>query len=151
MRRALLALVLLLLAAGPARAEDAQQVADALRASPVYQAPGLDLLDVPTLTSELEDSSPQLYVAALPAAAASTPEQAKDLAIAVGKALAETDDVVLVITAGGKVGAGQGAVAKAHGVDAAAALSEELTSLHALTKDAVTAFVLSFEERITNQ
>jgi hypothetical protein len=151
MRRLLLALGVLLVAAVPAQAEDPAELATALRAAPVYQAPGLDLVDVATLTSELADTNPRLYVAVLPATAASAPAQAKELAVAIGTALAESDDVVLVITANGKFGTGQGDVAKAHGVDSAKALTEELKSLHTLTKDTLTAFVLSFAERVANQ
>jgi hypothetical protein len=151
MRRVLLALALLLLAASPARAEDVAQLAAALRTSPVHQAPGLDLVDVATLTSELTGTDPRLYVAVLPATAAGTPAQAKDLAVAIGKELAESDAVVLVITADGAFGTGHGDVAKAHGVDSAKALAAELKDLHSLTKDALTAFVLSFAERVANQ
>jgi hypothetical protein len=151
MRRLLLVVGLLLLTAAPARAEDAAQVAAALHVSPVYQAPGLDLVDVASLTSELQDTDPQLYVAVLPASAGSTQTSAKDLAIEIGKALKESDDVVLVIAANGKFGTGHGDVAKARGVDSAAALTEELKSLHSLKKDALTAFVLSFSQRIAGQ
>ena len=150
MRRGLVAAALLLLAV-PARADQAQQIAAALRTSPVYEAPGLDLVDVAALTSELTGTDPKVYVAVLPASAATTPGQAKDLAIAVGQALAESDDVVRVVTANGRFGAGQGDVARAHGVDTVKALEEELTTLRSLDKDALTAFVLSFSERVANQ
>ena len=150
MRRVLVAVVLILLAV-PARADEAQQIAAALLTAPVYQAPGVDLLDVAALTPELTGTDPKVYVAALPATAATTPGQAKDLAIAIGKALAASDGVVLVITANGRFGTGQGDVARAHGVDTVTALDQELKTLHSLDKDALTAFVLSFSERVANQ
>jgi hypothetical protein len=150
-RGLLLGLGLVLLAAGPARAADAAEVAAALQVSPVYQAPGLDLVDVPTIASEVASTDPQVYVVVLPASAATTPAQAKDLAVAIGTALKRSNDVVLVITANGKFGTGQGDVAKAHGVDSAAALTAELKDLHSLTKDDLTAFVLSFTQRVATQ
>jgi hypothetical protein len=151
MRRLLLALGLLLLTAGPARAEDPALLAAALQTHPVYQAPGLDLVDVAALTTELDDSDPRVYVAVLAATAAATPAAARDLAVAVGKAMAADDGVVLVITGNGTFGTGHGDAAGARGVDSGAALTAELKDLHGLTKDSLDAFVLSFAERIANQ
>lgn len=151
MKRLLLAVVLVVLAAAPARAESAEEVAAALRGAPVYQASGLGLVDVGTLTAELADGDPQVYVAVLPASAAGNGAQARQRAIDIGKALAVSDSVVLVITANRHFGTGQGTAAAARGVDSRAALSSELAGLEGFTKDELTAFALSFAERVTNQ
>ena len=56
MKRLLLVVPLLvLLLPGTARADNASQVAQALQNSPVYQAKGLDLVDVPGLQSARQD------------------------------------------------------------------------------------------------
>ena len=153
MRRVLLPLLLLLLApTGTAYAESADQVASALRNSPVYQSSGLDLVDVPTLASELSGTDPQVYVAVLPASAASSAKQADERATEIGRALGESDAVVLVITANKHLGAGEGSRAADRGVDADAALKAELSSERgAFDKDAITAFVTSFKERVLSQ
>lgn len=151
MKRLLLAVVLVALAASPARAENAEEVAAALRGAPVYQASGLGLVDVATLTAELADGDPQVYVAVLPASAAGSAAQARQRAIDIGRALAVSDSVVLVITANRHFGTGQGSAASARGVDSRAALRAELQDLQGFTKDALTALALSFAERVTNQ
>ena len=66
MRRAVLLVPLFLLPfTGTAKAETAEQVAAALRTSPVFQSKGLDLVDVATLTAELQGSDPKLDLAVL--------------------------------------------------------------------------------------
>jgi uncharacterized membrane protein YgcG len=151
MKRLLLVAALLLLSATPAHAENAQQVAEALRSSPVYQSAGVDLVDVATLTNELANTDPQVYVAVLPASAADSGSAARERAVEIGRALGRSDDVVLVITANGRFGTGEGSEAAARGVRSGKALQEELKALHGHDKDALTAFVTSFAERITNQ
>lgn len=154
MKRLLVLLVLVLLAVpGTARAEDASQVAAALRSSPVYQSPGLDLVDVAALTSELSGSNPKVDVAVLPAAAASTAGQARQLAIDIGKALGDTDAVVLVVTASQHLGAGAGSGAVSRGVDAQTALAEELAGIKGqpFNKETLTAFAIAFKERVAQQ
>lgn len=151
MKRLLLAVLLVLLAASPARAESAAQVAAALRSSPVYQSAGLDLVDVGTLTSELAGGDPQVYVAVLPASAAASPADAQKRAVEIGDALAATGAVVLVITANRHFGSGQGTAAAARGVDAGEALKKEVEHLKSFTKDDLTLLVTSFAERIANQ
>lgn len=151
MKRLVLAALVLLLAVSPARADDATQVAAALRSSPVYQAAGLDLVDVGPLTSELSNSDPQVYVAVLTASAASSGAQARERAIEIGKALDVSDSVVLVITANKYFGTGQGSGAAARGVNSRDALARELKNLEGFTKDNLTVFVTSFVERVQNQ
>lgn len=153
MKRLVLAVLLLLLAASPARADDASQVAAALRSTPIYQASGLDLVDVATLTAELSGSDPRVVVAVLEASAASSAEQAHQRAIDIGRSLAQSDTVVLVVTANKHVGSAQGSGAAARGADAKEALESELEDFRdkPFDKDNVTAFVTSFAERIKNQ
>ena len=152
MRRALLLALPLLLVAAPARAETADQVASALRNAPVYQAGGLDLVDVATLTSELSGTDPQVYVAVLPASAASSAAEADERATEIGRALGEGDAVVLVVTANRHLGAGEGSAAADRGVDADEALREELAQDRgSFSKDNVTAFVLAFAERVQSE
>ncbi len=148
---ALLAAVVTL-APGIAYAENAAQVASALRTSPVYQANGLNLIDVPSVTSEVSGTNPQVYVAVLAAGAASTAQEADDLATEIGRALGVSNAVVLVVTASKHLGAGEGSAAAAQGVSADSALADELaTDRGGFTKDNVTAFVLSFSQRIAQQ
>jgi hypothetical protein len=111
MKRLLVGLLLVLLAARPAAADTPAQIAAALHSSPVYQAAGLDLVDVGTLTSELARTSPQVYVAVLPASAASSNADAGRRAVEIARELGESDAVVLVITASSRAGAGQGSTA----------------------------------------
>jgi hypothetical protein len=153
MRRVLLALLLLLLAASPARAESATEVAAALRTSPVYQAAGLDLVDVGTLTSELSGTSPRVVVAVLDASAADSADQATERARQIGDALGQGGSVVLVVTANRHLGAAQGPLATAHGVNAGAALEAEAQGTRGkpFDKDTLTAFVTAFAERVANQ
>jgi hypothetical protein len=150
MKRLPLALVLLVLAV-PARADTSAQVAAALRASPVYQSTGLDLVDVATLTSELAGTDPQVYVAVLPASAAASPADARKRAVEIGDALASSSAVVLVITENRHFGSGQGGAAAARGVDSGEALKKEVESLRAFTKADLTLLVTSFAERVANQ
>lgn len=129
MKRLLLVLPLLvLLLPGTAHADSASQVAQALQGSPVYQAQGLDLVDVAGLQSALQGGDPPVYVAVLTAAAASTPDQAHARAIEIGKALGQSDAVVLVITASRKLGAAEGNGAASRGVQSGADLSAVLSS-----------------------
>jgi hypothetical protein len=150
MKRLPLALVLLVLAV-PARADTSAQVAAALRASPVYQSTGLDLVDVATLTSELAGTDPQVYVAVLPASAAASPADARKRAVEIGDALASSSAVVLVITENRHFGSGQGGAAAARGVDSGEALKKEVEGLRAFTKADLTLLVTSFAERVANQ
>jgi hypothetical protein len=153
MKRLLVALLLLLLAASPARADSVEQVATALRSSPVYQASGLDLVDVGALTAELSGTSPRVVVAVLDASAASSKEQAEERANQIGGALGQAGTVVLVVTANRHLGASQGPVARAHGVDAGAALRAEAAETRGqpFDKDTLTALVTGFAERVANQ
>jgi hypothetical protein len=151
MRRLLPALLLLLIAAVPAHADDAGKIALALRTSPVYQAPGLNLVDVAALSTELSGRTPRIVVAVLPAGVASSDDQAQSIAIDIGAALGDPDAVVLVITMNRHLGVGQGHAAAARQVDARAALAAERGVLSAFTKDNLTAFVTSVAERVQNQ
>ncbi|HUR13513.1 MAG TPA: hypothetical protein VM097_03350 [Mycobacteriales bacterium] len=151
MRRLLLPVLLVLLAAAPARAENAEQVAAALRGAPVYQAPGLDLVEVGTLSSELADSDPRVYLAVLPASAAANAAQARQRAIDIGTVLDMSDSVVLVITANHHFGSGQGDGAAARGVDSGDALRKEVADLASFTKGDLTLLVTSFAQRVANQ
>jgi hypothetical protein len=151
MKRLLLALLVVLAVASPARAENAQQVAAALRSSPVYQSQGLDLVDVGALAAELEGTDPQVDVAVLPASAAATDAEARSRAVDIGRALGDSDAVVLVITANRHLGAGNGSAAAARGVNARTALSKERAELAGFDKDGLTAFVLAFAERVADQ
>jgi hypothetical protein len=150
MTRLWLAALLVLLAV-PAQAEDAAQVAAALRASAVYQAPGLDLVDAPTLVSELAATDPRVYVAVLPASAAATPADAKQRAVEIGDALGDTGAVVLVITANRHFGSAQGSAAVARGVDSGEALKKAVQGLGSFTSSDLTVLVTSFAEGVANQ
>ena len=154
MKRLLVLIALLLVALpGTAYAENASQVAAALRSSPVYQSRGLDLVDVAKLQSELNGSDPQVDVAVLVSGAASSGEQARQRAVEIGRALGDTNAVVLVITASKHLGAGAGNGAASRGVDANAALKAELADFSgkAFSKDNLTAFVTSFKQRVAEQ
>lgn len=144
--------VLVLATAGPVHAESSAQVAEALRISPVYQSAGLDLVDVAVLNGELSGRSPAVKVAILEGAAASSDRQARDRAVEIGTALGDTNAVVLVITANRHLGAGAGKGAFGRGVRAPEALEAERKDFSDFgDKDALTAFVTSFAERIANQ
>jgi hypothetical protein len=149
-KRLLLAALLVLLAV-PARAEDANQVAAALRSSAVYQAPGLDLVDVPTLVAELAASDPRVYVAVLPASAAASAADARRRAVEIGDALADTGAVVLVITANRHFGSAQGSAAVARGADTGEALKKAVEDLRSFTSSDLTVLVTSFAESVANQ
>ena len=138
---------------GTASAETPDQVAQALRDSPVYQSSGLDLVDVAVLRSELQGSNPPLYAAILPGAAASTGQQAETRATEILQKLGNNDAVVLVITANQKLGAAGGPGARAQGIEVRAALKAEIAGIQGkpFTKDTVGAFVLSFKERLVLQ
>jgi hypothetical protein len=138
---------------GTANADVVSEAAAALRSAPVYQAAGLDLVDVATLTADLAGRDPRLDVAVLPASAASSSSEARALAVQIGRAVNDTNAVVLVITANKHLGVAEGSGAARRGVNANAALQAELPTASALpfTKDNVTAFVLSFEQRIAQQ
>jgi hypothetical protein len=154
MKRLLVLLVLVVLAVpGTAHAESIAQVAAALRSSPVYQSPGLDVVDVAGLTSVLSGTDPQVDVAVLPAAAASSDQQARLRAIAIGKALADSNLVVLVITANQHFGVGEGNAAASRGVNASAALAQERAAIKGqpFNKATLTAFVTGFVQQIGQQ
>jgi hypothetical protein len=153
MKRLLLSGLLVLLAVTPARADNATQVAAALRSSPVYQAAGLDLVDVGKLTSKLSGTNPRVVVAVLGTAAAGSGAEAHQRAVDIGKALGESDAVVLVITASKHLGSAEGSGAAARGVDAKGALDAELSDFHGkdFDKDNLTVFATSFADRIANQ
>lgn len=150
----LLLVPLLVLAwSGPALAVDAERVAVALRSSPVYQEPGVDVVDVVTLTAELTADAPRVVVAVLSTEAASDDAAARSQAIAIGSALLESDLVVLVVTADGHYGTAAGKAAVSRGVDAREALAAERESVQGapFDKDIVTALVTSFAQRIAGQ
>ncbi|MBC7677719.1 MAG: hypothetical protein H7233_01835, partial [Pseudorhodobacter sp.] len=129
MKRLLLVVPLLvLLLPGTARADNASQVAQALQSSPVYQAKGLDLVDVPGLQSALQGGDPPVYVAVLPAAAAATSDEAHSRAVAIGTALGNRDAVVLAITPNQHLGAAEGAGAAPRGVQSGADLQAVLAA-----------------------
>ena len=154
MKRLLVLCALLLVAVpGTAHAENASQVAAALRSSPVYQSPGLDLVDVAGLQAALNGSDPQVDLAVLPASAASSASQARDRAVAIGRSLGDTNAVVLVITASKHLGTGAGRGAVSRGVDENAALQAGLADFNgkAFSKDNLTAFVKAFKDRIAEQ
>lgn len=152
MKRLLLLVALLLVAVpGAARAENAEQVAAALRTSPVFQQGGVDLVDVAGLKAELDGTDPQIYLAVLSASAASSDVQARSRAVDIGKALGDSDAVVLVITENEHFGAGAGAAAADRGVDARQALSAARKDVSGFSKDDLTALVTSFAERVAQQ
>ncbi len=153
MKRLLLALVLVLLAATPARAEDAVQVAAALRAAPVYQAPGLELVNVATLTGELAGSDPPVVVAVLNASEASSGDEAHQRAREISAALGDDAAVVLVITANKHAGTTEGSAARDRGVRSGKALAAELQAFKGkdFSADDLTVFVTSFAQRVANQ
>jgi hypothetical protein len=154
MKRLLILLALVVLAVpGTARAESASQVAAALRSSPVYESPGLDLVDVATVTSVLNGTSPRVYVGVLPAAAATSDQQARQRAIEIGKALGNTNAVVLVITANQHFGVGEGNGAASMGVNAIAALTQERAAIKGrpFDKATLTEFVTAFAQRVAQQ
>ncbi|MCW2586660.1 MAG: hypothetical protein JWN55_2176, partial [Frankiales bacterium] len=112
-------LLLVLGLPGTASAENAAQVAAALRNGPVYQSPGVDLVDVTALSSQLSGTDPPVKVAVLPAAAAASSTQAAQLATTIVRDLGDRNAVVLVITANRHLGAAAGPDARGRGVVAA--------------------------------
>jgi hypothetical protein len=155
MRRWLFGPVLLLLVLGlpgTASADNAGDVAKALRSASAYQAPGVDLLDVAALNSRLSGSDPRVLVAALPASAAASSQQAFQRAVQIRQSLGDAQAVVLVVTANKHLGADAGAGASSRGVDARSALDAELAqNSGAFNKSAVTSFAESFAQRIADQ
>ena len=149
----LIAALVVLLVPGTARADNAGDVAKALRNSPVYQAKGLDRIDVAAAQSAVQGTAPQVYVAVLEAGAASSASEAAARASAIGKALGTTDAVVLVITDSRHLGAATGKQARSRGADGGAALSQELTSIKGkpFDKATVTDFVKAFAQRVGEQ
>lgn len=148
----LLAPLLVLGGAQPATAEvSTGEVAAALQRSPVFQEPGVDLVDVPTLVSELTRDAPRVVVAVL--ASAPTDASAGALATAIGGGLLDTDVVVLVVTADQRYGAATGRAAALRGVDARVALAAERDSVAdaPFGRDTVTALVTSFAQRVAGQ
>ncbi|MCW2500381.1 MAG: hypothetical protein JWN87_2057, partial [Frankiales bacterium] len=146
-------LLLVLGLPGTASAENAAQVAAALRNSPVYQSPGVDLVDVTALSSQLSGTDPPVKVAVLSAAAAASSTQAAQLATTIVRDLGDRNAVVLVITANRHLGAAAGPDARSRGVDAATALREELAAQGSIgfTKTNITAFVTAFAQRVAAQ
>ena len=154
MKRLLVLLVMFLLAlTGTAHADNASQVATALRSSPVYQAQGLDLVDVAGLQSTLQGSDPPVYVAVLTAAAASSATDAHARASEIGKDLGVSDAVVLVITASKHLGAAEGSGAASRGVQAGADLKAVLAdaSGKAFDKGNITALAGAFAQRVASE
>ena len=154
MKRLLLVVPLLvLLLPGTARADNASQVARALQSSPVYQAKGLDLVDVPGLQSALQGGDPPVYVAVLPAAAAASSDEAHSRAVAIGTALGNRDAVVLVITANKHLGAAEGDGAASRGVRSGADLQAVLAASRsgAFSKPNITALAQSFALRVQQE
>jgi hypothetical protein len=145
------ALLLVLGLPGTAHATNAGEVAAALRSSPVYQEPGVDLVDVAALRAELEGADPQVYVAALRATAASSDAQARARAIEIGRALGNADAVILVITANRHLGAAAGNGAYARGVRAPQALAEARKDLHGFSAAELTVLVKAFKEQVSAQ
>ena len=152
-RLLLLVPLLVLLVPGTARADSASQVAQALQSSPVYQAKGLDLVDVPALQSQLQGADPPVYVAVLTAAAAASADQAHSRAIEIGQALAQSDAVVLVITASRHLGAAEGNGAATRGVQSGADLQAVLSAARAgaFTKANVTTLATNFAQRVQQE
>jgi len=154
--RLILLLVLALATAavpGTAFADNAGTVAAALHDRPVYQAPGLDLVDIAAVQDTLGGSHPTVYLAVLPADAASTSTQAASRASDIGRALGESDAVVLVVTASKHLGAAEGKGARAQGVAAGSALRQTLSADGggAFSKSTVTRFVMDFAGRVRSQ
>ena len=149
----LLAAFVLVLMPGTARAENAGTVAQALRSSPVYQAKGLDRIDVATAQGAVQGTAPQIYVAVLEAGAAASANEAAARASDIGKALGTTDAVVLVITDSRHLGAATGKDARSRGADGGAALTQELASIKGkpFDKATVTDFVKAFAQRVGAQ
>ena len=138
---------------GTAYAANADEVAKALRSSPVYQAPDVNLVDVGTVKSELEGSDPPVYLALLPASAAKTSGDAHNRATEIGKALGKNDAVVLVITKNQHLGAAEGNGAASRGVQAGAALKEQLANIGdaAFDKNHIAALVTQFTQTVEKQ
>jgi hypothetical protein len=138
---------------GVALADNAGTVAGALHDRPVYQAPGLDLVDVGAVQDTLSGSQPKVYVAVLPANAASSKSQAQSRANDIGRALGESSAVVLVVTKSQHLGAAEGSNARSHGVDASTALSQTLSAdgAGAFDKATITRFVQDFTGRVRAQ
>lgn len=155
MRRPLLLLlpVLLLLTGTPARAVDTKAIAAALRTGPVYQAPGVTLLDPATVAAELTSDTPRVVVAVLAAGEVANDPGAQSQAAAIGRDLQENELVVLVVTADGYYGAATGRAAALRGVDARAALAAERAAVQGepFGRDTVTALVASFAQRVAGQ
>jgi hypothetical protein len=143
MRARLLAVALLLAAPGTAWAEGSGTVVEALRASPVYQAPALDLVDAASLRAALEGTDPQVDVAVVDGASA-----AQVLA-----GLGDPGAVVLVITSRQQLSVAAGAEARSRGVDAAQALRIELGGTHGtpLGRQDLTALAMAFSTRVSEQ
>ncbi|MGZ6791781.1 MAG: hypothetical protein ACXVFV_02430 [Mycobacteriales bacterium] len=147
--RLLLAVVLL---GPPAAATDPGDVAVALRSSPVYAAPGVDLVDPAALAGVLGGADPQVDVVALPADDATTDAQAADRAAAVVQALDDPQAVVLVLAEGGRLGIAAGSGARGRGVDAPAALAAERQEVgDPEDPAAVTGFVQDLVQRVADQ
>jgi len=138
---------------GVALADNAGTVVGALHDRPVYQAPGLDLVDVGAVQDTLSGSQPKVYVAVLPANAASSKSQAQSRANDIGRALGESSAVVLVVTKSQHLGAAEGSNARSHGVDASTALSQTLSAdgAGAFDKATITRFVQDFTGRVRAQ
>ena len=138
---------------GTAFAENASQVAQALRSSPVYESSGVDLVDKATLQTELTGSDPKVDVAVLSAAAATSAAQARARAVDIQRALGDSNVVVLVITASRHLGAAQGAGVTRLGVDADRALQQQLAARPAgesFDKEHLTGFVTAYKDRVAN-
>jgi hypothetical protein len=151
MKRPLLLCLAVLLLPGVAHAESVSDVVQGLRNNPVYQSPGVDLVDADAL--DLRKDDPKLYVAALSATAASSAEQAHARAVDIGRALAVSNAVVLVITANKHLGTAEGSGAAREGVNAARALAEQLAANKGqpFDKEHVTQFVKAFQERLEDR
>lgn len=136
----------------PAVATDPGTVADALRSSSVYQAPGVDLADPAALAEVLDGSDPQVDVAVLPAGDAATDAQARARAEAVLQALDDPEVVVLVLAEGGRLGVAAGSGARTRGVGAQAALDAERQAVGTPgSPGAVTIFVQGLTQRVADQ
>jgi hypothetical protein len=141
--RALLVALVLLVAPGTAWADDTSTVVAALRTGPVYQAPGLDLVDAASLTTNLNGTDPQVYVAVVDGTSAT---QVLD-------GLGDPDAVVLVISSDQQLAVAAGAGATSRGVDAAKALRIELggTNGTPLGKQDLAVLAAAFSTRVSEQ
>jgi hypothetical protein len=141
--KAVLVALALFAAPGTPGAQDAGMVVDALRTGPVFQAPGLDLVDGAALTTALNGTDPQVDVAVVDGPSASQ----------ILSGLSDPGVVLLVITSDQQLSVAAGTDATGRGVDAAEALRIELrgTLGTPLGKRDLTALAAAFSTRVSEQ